>query len=108
MTGQSGRLLGAIRLTLNGRSLDTPDIQQSDDTFSTLLTDLAAALKSALDMTPFETLFTVPNMLVSLDGSIYLVKPLRRRFWLQSAALDDADRIVQGIEAVNDAEMARA
>jgi hypothetical protein len=33
----------------------------------------------------------MPDLRVFIDKSLYLVKPMQRRFWLRSAALSDAD-----------------
>ena len=35
----------------------------------------------------------VPDFRLFIDNSLYLIKPLQRRFWLKSAAIADADAI---------------
>jgi hypothetical protein len=44
-------------------------------------------------------MMALPHVTVASGRAIHLVKPLRARFWLQRAALADADRLVHQIRA---------
>lgn len=61
-------------------------------TLSQSLTSHAVSVDSAVMM-------ALPHVTVASGRLIHLVKPLRTRFWLQRAALVDADRLVQQIRA---------
>jgi hypothetical protein len=48
---------------------------------------------------PADELFKIPNLLVLANDAFYIVKPLRRRFWMAKAAFSDADQIAQTVQA---------
>lgn len=43
-----------------------------------------------------EQVFFAPDTLIWLDDTLYLIKPMIRRYWLQRAAIRDARQIVSG------------
>jgi len=59
----------------------------------TALQDLLPRLWSALPASVSHNVEIIPNLRVFIGDDLYLVKPRKKRFWLYSAALDDADGI---------------
>jgi hypothetical protein len=49
-----------------------------------------------------------PNLRVFVGESLYLVKPMQRRFWLKSTALADADAIALDLQQVSAVEKRRS
>ena len=41
--------------------------------------------------------YVLTDAVIGLRGSVYLVKPLIRRFWMSGTAFDDAARVVKFI-----------
>lgn len=95
----SKNLLGTAIISLGERpsGSDLPSVREihTEELLRTLghtLTAQVAGLDSAAMM-------ALPHLTVATGRRIYLVKPLRTRFWLHRSALADADRLVQQIRA---------
>lgn len=95
-----GGFFGAVQVRTKRHGKDSAEIVTSHAEFQRLLDDLQASLDSQLSRTDSEDLFKVPNIMVLSGDSFFFVKPLRRRFWLQRAALTDADHIVRTVHSL--------
>jgi hypothetical protein len=97
--GNSNYFFGAIRVATKPKSSDATQILHSSDAFSRLLNELDSSLRLAASALAAHELFKLPNLTVLAGDAFYLVKPLRRRFWLAKAALSDADHIAKIVQA---------
>lgn len=52
-----------------------------------------------LPMSVTEDLFFAPDTIIWTERSLYMIRPLTRRFWLRHTAVRDARRIVSGIHS---------
>jgi len=93
LRGHSRLPLAAVRLSLSNTAEDKIAGSQPDSKVSSLVEDLAAAMSAATDVAQ-DGLFSIPHIDVATASAYYLVKPAQRRFWLQSTAFSDADRLV--------------
>lgn len=59
------------------------------------MTQLLARIHAALPRKLSRNLMLIPDLRVFLDNDLYIVKPRAMRYWLRSAALNDADGIVE-------------
>ncbi len=72
--------------------------------------ELRAALDRILRLLPLNTSRNVevqPNLKVFIKDSLYLAKPLSRRYWLASAGLNDADEIAGDLLAAQRRHLAK-
>lgn len=90
---------GAVRIGLRGRGRDTKDMVRSEKAFQGLLKDIESGLANQLDGTHQDNLFKIPNAMAVVDDAFYVIKPMRRRFWLARAALADADHVARTVQA---------
>jgi hypothetical protein len=97
--GDDNDFFGAVRIRTDRSGSDATQIVHSTDEFSKLLTELEQALHLAASSRSTRELFKIPNLLVLAGNSFYLIKPMRRRFWLAKTAFADADQIAQTIQA---------
>ena len=95
--GESG-FFGAVHVRTTGHS-DLKQVDSSRSAFQRLLSDCDESLARQLDGTEEHVLFKVPNVMVLADDEFFVVKPLRRRFWMSRTALSDADHIVRAVQA---------
>ena len=93
LRGRSRLPLAAVRLSISDAAQDTVALSESDIKVSDLVQELVSAMPDA-SMIPGRGLFSIPHINVATGSAFYLVKPTQRRFWLESSALDDADRVV--------------
>ncbi|MDP3746349.1 MAG: N-6 DNA methylase [Phenylobacterium sp.] len=68
---------------------------ETDELVRTIEDSLAARAADAESM----SMMALPHITVASGRTVRLIKPFRARFWLQRAALADADRLVQQIRA---------
>jgi hypothetical protein len=47
-----------------------------------------------------EEFYFAPDAIIWTERSLYMVRPLTRRYWLRHAAIRDARRIVSGVHPV--------
>jgi hypothetical protein len=78
--------LAVLRLRLSGGG-DYSEDQHGE--LSAVLEELSANIHQPLDGN-FQLL---PDLRVFVGESLYLIKPMQRRFWLRATALADADGI---------------
>ena len=97
--GDDSDFFGAVRITTDRNGSDATQIVHSADEFSKLLVELEQALHDAVSGRSARELFRIPNLLALANNAFYLIKPLRRRFWLAKAAFSDADQIAHTIQA---------
>ncbi|MCC9621407.1 N-6 DNA methylase [Thalassospira sp. MA62] len=97
-------ILGAAVLEI-GDFNSSSDTSASQHSLLSILTDTLGRVAKGISP---EVLFTVPNLTIIDGKKIYIVKPLRNRFWLQREALRDADRIASEIQAVSRARKTKA
>ena len=89
---------GAVRVATGGGTQDTTELVDSKSAFQALLTDIQRSLQAQLAHMGPDELFRIANILVLVDDVFYLVKPLRRRFWLAKSALTDADLLLSSVQ----------
>ena len=78
--------LSVLRLRLDGCATYSED---HDEEIDTVLEDLSTHLRRPLGL----NLQLMPDLRVFVGESLFLVKPMQRRFWLRATALADADSI---------------
>jgi len=96
LRGRSRLPLAAVRLSLSYAAQDKVALSESDEKVCDLIQELAAAMPNA-SIIPRSGLFSIPHINVATGSAFYIVKPTQRRFWLESSALADADRVVNQI-----------
>lgn len=64
--------------------------------------------RQLLPMQVTSNIFLAADVVVLVDSSAYIVKPMQRRAWLRRSALQDANRIVQAARGVEDRARAEA
>lgn len=64
--------------------------------------------RQLLPMQVTSNIFLAADVVVLVDSSAYIVKPMQRRAWLRRSALQDAQRIVQAARGVGDTSRAEA
>lgn len=86
--------LGILRLTLDGT--DEPALYKEHKATSPVeaLARISAHIHQPLD----GNFQLIPDLRVFVEKSLYLIKPMQRRFWLKSAALADADAIAMDLQ----------
>lgn len=65
-------------------------IKEGDNDFQSVLNKIHDGLKRPLS----QNFQLIPNLRLFVDKSLYLIKPKTMRYWMKSAALNDADDIV--------------
>lgn len=93
------RLVGAAVISIGTpeRANATSETNIQEDATGALVDAVDASMRSASTMSSGQIL-TMPNITIAAGRTLYIVKPLRTRFWLRRAAMDDADRIVEQIQ----------
>ena len=83
------RDLAVVRLTLGEVGKVPTYFEEDKKTISEVLTDLYTHIHQSLP----GNFQLMPDFRLFVDNSLYLVKPTRKRFWLRTSALADADAI---------------
>lgn len=94
----SNQDFGILRLKLQAE-WDKGDARYSenpDASFSEALSTVSDALNRPIT----RNFQTVPDLKIFVADSLYLVKPMQRRFWLKSTALADADGVASDLETM--------
>lgn len=92
-----------IKLQLTEAMKDGLYFENNQQNFQKSLETLSAAVND-----PIERNFqTIPDMRVFVGDSLYLIKPLQLRFWLESSALADADSIASDLQTLIETERKR-
>lgn len=94
------RLLGAAVLELRDSTTDDLSISEPVTEVDDIITVLSDTLTFAAMSHSPDRIMSLPNVTIMKDRYIYLIKPLRTRFWLERAAIEDAARLVSEIQAV--------
>ena len=99
MVGRN-RDFGILRLRLEEGAVSKMYTECEEGTFKASLDGISEALEKPID----RNFQLVPDMRVFANDSLYLIKPMQRRFWLQSAALDDADGIAYDLQTAKETQ----
>lgn len=86
--------LGVVRVELRANT-GRAKVIQDDKAVGKVLGELRAL--QLLPMNVTEDLYFAPDTIIWTGRSLYMVRPLTRRFWLRHTAVQDARRIVSGI-----------
>ena len=86
--------LGILRLKLIQEQESSPYQEHKDESLETVLEKLWKHVHSP-QTGNFQLL---PDFRIFIEGDLYLVKPMQKRFWLRSAALADADAIAADLQ----------
>lgn len=87
---------GILKLQLTDAKNAIPFREDRDETF----TDCLQSLSQKLGTSVARNFQTVPDIRIFSDRSLYLIKPLQKRFWLKSSALTDADVIASDLQTL--------
>ena len=86
--------LAVLRLTLDDGRKKTGYTEESNGSVGTVLARLSEHVHQPLP----GNFQLMPDFRIFVGNHLYLVKPARRRFWLKSAALADADAIALDLQ----------
>jgi hypothetical protein len=89
--------LGIIRVELHANATKEKVIQD-DKAVHRVLDELRAMRLLPMNIT--EEFYFAPDAIIWTERSLYMVRPLTRRYWLRHAAIRDARRIVSGVHPV--------
>lgn len=92
--------LGAVRISVAEPSEAGAPSRASESSVRELIADIEASLRQQLD-SDGDSPTMIPNLIIAVDSCLYVLKFLRRRYWLSRAALADADAIVRSIDLVS-------
>jgi type I restriction-modification system DNA methylase subunit len=96
--------LGVLRLTVDGSKSGAGYAEENEHLLRDVLSRISRHIHKPLDGN-FQLL---PDLRIFVGKSLYLVKPMQRRFWLRSTALADADAIAMDLQASIDIERRRS
>ena len=85
-----------MHLRLVERQWEEPYLERDDQEIGDALRRLTAHVDVPLP----GNFQLIPDFRLFIGSSLYLVKPLQRRFWLRSAAIADADGIAMELHDV--------
>lgn len=88
--------LAVLRLSLD--SSKRAYVEEKTESLQSSIARLAAHIHRPLDGN-FQLL---PDLRVFVGNNLYLIKPMQKRFWLESTALADADAVASDLETVVD------
>lgn len=95
--------IGVLRLSLNGA--DQPEAYGEEN--GVALGDALSRIMQHIHQPIAGNFQLMPDLRVFIDKSLYLVKPMQRRFWLRSTALSDADAIAADLQHAIDLDARR-
>lgn len=98
---QSYGALGIVKLDMApGAQSSSSNIKSAGDVaVSALITELRR--RDLLPVRMRNNIYLVANYVIRVEDSLYLIKPLVNRFWLQGEATRDAERLVRFIQGEN-------
>ena len=96
--GNAKAFFGAVKVSI-AEDQDVVNTEDSDTVFKKVLEDLQAGLSTHLEQTDRDDLLKMPDVMVVSNDAFYFIKPMRRRFWMASTALSDADRVVRAVQS---------
>jgi hypothetical protein len=94
--------LAVLRLSLDGAKKDY--VEEKTESLQSTIARLAEHIHRPLDGN-FQLL---PDLRVFVENDLYLIKPMQKRFWLESTALADADAVARELETVVDIGRSRS
>jgi N-6 DNA Methylase len=93
--------IGGVVITLpRSKASRLPTARLRDDT---VISELLSTVTKAVNGSP-EQLLSIPDVIAVEDNRITVIKPLVMRFWLERAAIEDANKLVVEIAAVRRAK----
>ena len=95
--------LGIIRLSLNGAGAQ-PYTESRDGSVEDALVKVSQQMQRPIG----GNFQLIPDFRLFVGKDLFLVKPMQRRFWLQSAALADADAIAMDLQDAVEIEKRRS
>jgi hypothetical protein len=93
--------IGGVVITLPQTKPRRPSTARLGD--DTVIRELLSTVTEVVDGSP-EQLLTIPDVIAVEDDCITIVKPLVTRFWLERAAIEDANKLAAEIAAVRRAK----
>jgi type I restriction-modification system DNA methylase subunit len=87
---------GIIQLRLTDAGDTTPYHERRDRSFTDVLNSLATKF-GQLRSRNFQTL---PDIRIFSENKLYMIKPMQKRFWLESSALADADAVASDLQSL--------
>lgn len=90
--------LGVLRLSFNGDFQTTSYAEEGN----VLVSDALSKIMKHIHQPIGGNFQLIPDLRLFIDKDIYFVKPMQRRFWLQSTALADADAIAGDLQQAID------
>jgi hypothetical protein len=86
--------LGIVRIALSSQQ-EPVKVRMHDQNVTSLIDSLRSM--GLLPMQAWANLYLSTDFLIQADNAMYLIKPLAKRLWLPSQALNDAQRIVDAV-----------
>lgn len=86
--GAAGRVFGSVRIGIKDRDRS---LVEAASNVQQLLADLSS-------ISPDRALVRMADTILAVGESLFLIKPLQRRFWGMRAALEDCDKIMAAID----------
>lgn len=102
LVGDDG-FLGAVRISISDAEESGKPRYASDVNIKSLIFDIEESLRQQLNEETLSPLM-IPNLIISMGESLYILKFMRKRYWLARTALADADNIVRSIDIATWAE----
>lgn len=96
--------LSVLRLSFNGGAKQTPYAEDN----KALVSDALAKIMQHIHQPMAGNFQLMPDLRLFINKDLYLVKPMQRRFWLQSTALADADAIAADLQHAIELDTRRA
>ena len=89
---------GVLRLQLHDAS--NANVNTYTESSNTSFSEALENISNALNHPIARNFQTVPDLRICVGESLFLIKPMQRRFWLKSTALVDADGIALDLETI--------
>lgn len=92
-------LIGVVEILLDDKVNDANAVEISQLLSSDRAQDLISELYQNWPTNIVQNISLVPDVTIFIRSSLYLIKPMRLRYWMKSTALNDADRIISDLLA---------
>lgn len=100
-SAQTRGAVGMLRLDIKNERLSDGEagmLESADDAVAAVIDEMRR--KNLLPVQVLENMYLAADIVIHYQRSIYLVKPLVRRLWLQGEAIRDAERVVRSVQGV--------
>lgn len=98
-SAQTRGAVAVLRLDISPDSISGSSISFNDSADDAVVALIdAMRQKNLMPVQILENLYLAADVVVHYESSIYLVKPLIRRLWLQGEAIRDAERVVRSVQ----------